>query len=128
MNKHYLFTIIIFGIVFLLIQFIIIGLESSERSEDLSKIEAEINSTNKEISRLTTLAKWWDTNAAKIYLKKLNTDYKLPWEKIIIIVPKIISWEYSINNAINDAKRIEYQKQQLSIPEKWNALFLWKKW
>lgn len=127
MNKHYLFIGIVFGIVVLLVQFIIIGYENSNRSEDLWNLQKEIAYTNEEISRLTFEAKWWDTPATRVYLKKLNTDEKLPWEKVIILVPELISGEYSVNQSINQAQEEAKTEQALSIPEKWNALLRWKK-
>ncbi|MCB9807615.1 hypothetical protein H6768_07205 [Candidatus Peribacteria bacterium] len=47
---------------------------------------------------------------------------KLPGEKVIILVPKIVSGEYSVNEAISEAKQTERVNQELTIPEKWNKL------
>jgi hypothetical protein len=42
---------------------------------------------------------------------------------VMIVVPKkIMSWEYSVNTAITDAKQEERVNQELTIPEKWNQL------
>lgn len=122
MNKHYIFIGMVFFLAFLVIEFVITGYHNSQRTETLQSREQEILRDEAEIGRLTTRAKWWDTAAARIYLKKLNNDVRLPWEKVLVIVPKIVSGEYSVENAIKEAKKEERNIQELTIPEKWNAL------
>lgn len=112
----------VFFLVFLVIQFVITGYNNSQREETLLSRENEIMHDESEIARLTTRAKWGDTTAARIYLKKLNNDVRLPGERVLVIVPKTISGEYSVNDAITGAKKEEANEQQLTIPEKWNAL------
>ena len=114
----------IFSLAFLVIQFVITGYKNSERTDTLRERENEIIRDEREISRLTTRAKWGDTPAARVYLKKLNNDVRLPGERVLILVPKTISGEYSINEAISEAKEEERTIEEMTIPEKWNAL-LW---
>ncbi len=122
MPKRYIFIFMVFFLAFLVIQFIITGYRNSQRAETLRIRENEIVRDEIEIARLTARAKWWDTAAARVYLKKLHNDIKLPGERVIVLVPKIMSGEYSVNSAINDAKKEERVNQELTIPEKWNKL------
>lgn len=122
MPKRYIFIFMVFFLAFLVIQFIITGYTNSQRAETLRIRENEIIRDEIEIARLTARAKWGDTAAARVYLKKLHNDVKLPGERVIVLVPKIISWEYSVNSVINDAKKEERINQELTIPEKWNKL------
>lgn len=78
MNKHYIFIGMVFFLAFLVIQFVITGYNNSQREETLRNREKEIAQDEAEIARLTTRAKWGDTAAARIYLKKLNSDVRLP--------------------------------------------------
>ncbi len=112
----------VFFLAFLVIQFIITGYRNSQRAETLRIRENEIIRDEIEIARLTARAKWGDTPAARVYLKKLHNDVKLPGERVMVLVPKIMSGEYSVNSAINDAKKEERINQELTIPEKWNKL------
>lgn len=107
--------------------FIKTGYRNSQRTETLRMREAEIVHNEIEIARLTARAKWGDTMAARIYLKKLHNNVKLPGERVIIITPKIVSGEYSVNDVISEANEEEKIKQELTIPEKWNNL-LFGKW
>lgn len=112
----------VFFLVFLVIQFVVTGYHTSQRTETLQIRENEITRDEAEIGRLTMRAKWGDTAAARVYLKKLNNDVRLPGERVLILVPKIMSGEYSINDSIKEAKADEMTTQELTIPEKWNAL------
>lgn len=112
----------VFFLAFLVIQFIITGYRNSQRAETLRIRENEIIRDEIEIARLTARAKWGDTTAARVYLKKLHNDVKLPGERVMVLVPKIMSGEYSVNSAINEAKKEERINQELTIPEKWNKL------
>lgn len=125
MNKHYIFIGMVFFLVFLVIQFVITGYKNSQREETLRSRENEIIRDESEIARLTTRAKWGDTAAARVYLKKLNNNVRLPGERVLILVPKIVSGEYSVDEAINDAKEEERTIEEMTIPEKWNALIFW---
>lgn len=122
MNKHYIFIGMVFFLAFLVIQFVITGYKNSQREDTLRSRENEIARDEAEIARLTTRAKWGDTVAARVYLKKLNNDVRLPGERVLIITPKIMSGEYSVDRAITDAKKEEQAVQEMTIPEKWNAL------
>ncbi len=122
MPKRYIFIFMVFFLAFLVIQFIMTGYRNSQRTETLRIRENEIIRDEIEISRLTSRAKWGDTAAARVYLKKLHSDVKLPGERVIVIVPKIMSGEYSVNTAITEAKQEERINQELTIPEKWNKL------
>lgn len=126
MPKRYIFIFMVFFLAFLVIQFVITGYTNSQRTETLRIRESEIVHDEIEIAHLTSRAKWGDTPAARVYLKKLHDDVKLPGERVIIMVPKIISWEYSVNDAISQAKREERVNQELTIPEKWNQLLFGK--
>jgi hypothetical protein len=126
MNKHYIFICMVFWLAFLVIQFVITGYRNSQRTETLRNRENEIIRDEIEIARLTARAKWGDTSAARIYLKKLHNDVKLPGERVIIFVPKIMSGEYSINSAITQAKKEERSNTEMTIPEKWNKLLFGK--
>jgi hypothetical protein len=108
------------------IQFVITGYRNSQRTETLRNRENEIIRDEIEIARLTARAKWGDTAAARVYLKKLHNDVKLPGERVIIFVPKIMSGEYSINSAITQAKKEERGNTEMTIPEKWNKLLFGK--
>ena len=112
----------VFFLAFLVIEFVITGYHNSQRTETLQEREKEIVQDEAEIGRLTTRAKWGDTAAARVYLKKLNNDVRLPGEKVLVLVPKIMSGEYSIENAIENAKEEERTTEELTIPEKWDAL------
>ena len=125
MSKRYIFILMVFLIAFLVIEFILEGYKSSQREEILRLRENEIIQNEREIAQLTARAKWWNTAATRIYLKKLHNNLKLPGERVFIIVPKIMSWEYSVNEAINEAKKEEVLKQELTVPEKWNKLLFW---
>jgi len=121
MNKHYIFIGMVFFLAFLVIQFVITGYKNSQRVETLKTRENEISRDEAEISRLTTRAKWGDTAAARVYLKKLNNNVQLPGERLLILVPKEDA-EYSVDTAINAANKEEQVIQEMTIPEKWNAL------
>ena len=112
----------VFFLAFLVIQFVITGYNNSQREETLRNREKEIIRDESEIARLTTRAKWWDTAAARVYLKKLNSDVRLPGERVLVLTEKIMSGEYSVNDAINNAKEEERTIEEMTIPEKWNAL------
>lgn len=122
MPKRYIFIFMVFLLAFLVIQFIITGYRNSERAETLRIRENEIVRDEIEIARLTSRAKWGDTAAARVYLKKLHSDVKLPGERVIVIIPKVMSGEYSIDEAITEAKQAERASQELTIPEKWRQL------
>jgi hypothetical protein len=53
--------------------------------------QSEIVQNEREIAQLTARAKWGDTAAARVYLKKLHNDVKLPGERVLMLVPKIVS-------------------------------------
>lgn len=112
----------VFWLALLIIEFILAGYRNSQREETLRMRQSEIVQNEREIAQLTARAKWGDTAAARVYLKKLHNDVKLPGERVLMLVPKIVSWEYSVNTAISDAKEAELMRQELSIPEKWNKL------
>lgn len=112
----------VFFLAFLVIEFIMTWYKNSQREETLRMREGEIVQNEIEIAQLTLRAKWWDTAAARVYLKKLHNDVKLPGERVLVLVPKIISGEYSVNDAISEAKQAERINQELTIPEKWNKL------
>jgi uncharacterized membrane protein YvbJ len=122
MNKHYIFIGMVFFLAFLVIQFVITGYNNSQREETLRIRENEIVRDEAEIARLTTRAKWGDTAAARVYLKKLNNDVRLPGERVLVLTEKIMSGEYSVDQAITAAKKEEQIIQEMTIPEKWNAL------
>ncbi len=115
----------VFFLVFLVIQFILTGYKNSQRAETLKIRENEIRRDEIEISHLTTRMKWWDTAAARVYLKKLNSNVRLPGEKVIILVQNNEN-PYSINDAINQAEKDEQINQEKTIPEKWNFLLFGK--
>jgi hypothetical protein len=115
----------VFLIAFLVIEFILAGYKSSQREQILRLRENEILQNREEIAQLSARARWWDTAAARVYLKKLHNDVKLPGERVLMLVPKIISWEYSVNTAISEAKQEELLRQELTVPEKWNRLLFW---
>ena len=121
MNKHYIFIGMVFFLAFLVIQFVITGYKNSQREETLKSRENEIARDESEISRLTTRAKWGDTAAARVYLKKLNNNVQLPGERLLILVPKEDT-EYSVDTAITAANKEEQVIQEMTIPEKWEAL------
>jgi len=113
----------VFFLAFLVIEFILTWYKNSQREETLRIREGEIVQNEIEIAQLTSRAKWGDTTAARVYLKKLHSDVRLPGERVVILVPKkIMSWEYSVNDAITGAKQEERINQELTIPEKWNQL------
>ena len=121
MNKRYFFIFMVFFLAFLVIQFVKTGYYDSQRAETLRIRESEIIRYENEITQLTSRVRWWDTAAARVYLKKLYSDVRLPGEKIIVLVPKQES-EYSINSAIDEANQADQKKEELTIPEKWNKL------
>jgi hypothetical protein len=90
MPKRYIFIFMVFFLAFLVIEFIITGYKNSQREETLRIRESEIVQSEIEIAQLTSRAKWGDTAAARIYLKKLHNDVKLPGERVMIVVPKKI--------------------------------------
>jgi hypothetical protein len=116
----------VFFLAFLVIAFVQIVYKNSQRTETLRMREAETLRNEIEIAQLTARAKWGDTVAARVYLKKLHNDVKLPGERVIIIAPKIISGEYSVDDAIAGANEEERIGKELTIPEKWNKLLFWK--
>ena len=124
MNKHYIFIVMVFFLAFLVIQFVITGYHNSQREETLASRQSEITRDEAEIAWLTTRAKWGDTAAARVYLKKLNNNVILPGEKVMILVPKKEA-NYSVDSEITSATKTEKNTQELSIPQKWNALLWW---
>jgi hypothetical protein len=115
----------VFFLAFLVIQLLMTLYRSSEKNNLLESREREIARDEQEIARLTTRAKWGDTRAARIYLKKLNTNVRLPGERVYIITPKNDPI-YNVNDAINTANTEEIEQRELSVPEKWNKL-LWER-
>jgi hypothetical protein len=111
----------VFFLAFLVIQFVKTGYYDSQRAETLRIREGEIIRYENEITQLTARVRWWDTPAARIYLKKLYSDVHLPGEKIIVLIPKQTG-EYSIDSAIDAANQTDQIKEELTIPEKWNKL------
>jgi hypothetical protein len=121
MNKRYFFIFMVFFLAFLVIQFVKTGYFDSQRAETLRIRESEIIRYENEITQLTSRVRWWDTPAARVYLKKLYSDVRLPGERIIVLIPKQES-EYSINSAIDAANQSAQSKEELTVPEKWNKL------
>jgi len=115
----------VFWLALLIIEFILAWYRNSQREETLRMREGEIIQNEREIAQLSARARWGDTAAARVYLKKLHNDVRLPWERVIMLVPKIVSGEYSVNTAISEAKQEELMRQELTIPEKWNRLLFW---
>lgn len=122
MPKRYIFILMVFWLALLIIEFILAWYRNSQREETLRMRESEILQNEREIAQLSARARWWDTPAARVYLKKLHNDVKLPGERVLMLVPKIISGEYSVNTAISEAKQEELMRQEFTIPEKWNRL------
>ncbi|MBP7822874.1 hypothetical protein KA050_00825 [Candidatus Gracilibacteria bacterium] len=121
MNKRYFFIFMVFFLAFLVIQFVKTGYFDSQRAETLRIRESEIIRYENEITQLTSRVRWGDTPAARVYLKKLYSDVRLPGERIIVLIPKQES-EYSINSAIDAANQSAQSKEELTVPEKWNKL------
>ncbi len=117
----------VFFLLFLVLQFMITGYTNSQREQTLRAREREISRDEQEIAMLTMRAKWWDTSAARIYLQKLNNNVRLPGEHVTVFVPQIISWEYSVDDVISEARELEQRNQELTIPEKWNQLLFGKR-
>ena len=116
----------VFFLVFLVIQFLITGYHDSQRSETLTLRENERKNYEREIAELATRVRWGDTAAARVYLKKLHGNVRLPGEKMIVLVPKQLE-DYSVDTAIDDANRTEEERIELTIPQKWNQILLKKR-
>jgi hypothetical protein len=71
---------------------------------------------------MTLRARWGDTPAARVYLRKLYEDVALPGERMIVLIPAETP-TYSVEEEINLAKEQDKQDDELTIPEKWHKLF-----
>lgn len=122
MQKRYIFIIMLFSLAFLVVQLLMVGYRNSSREDLLNQRQREITKDEQEIAYMTLRARWGDTPAARTYLKKLNENVALPWEKLIVLVPAETP-EYSVEEAISSAVQKDATGIELTIPEKWNKLF-----
>lgn len=122
MKKRYIFIFLLALLAFLVIQLLVVGYRNSSREDLLNQRRREIQKDEQEIAYMTLRARWWDTSAARIYLRKLYEDVVLPGEKIVVLIPAETP-KYSVEQEINIAKLQDKENTELTIPEKWNKLF-----
>ncbi len=122
MKKRYVFIFLLFSLAFLVIQLVLVGYRNSSREDLLNQRQREIQKDEQEIAYMTLRARWGDTPAARVYLRKLYEDVVLPGERMIVLIPAETP-KYSIEEEINLAKEQDKQDDELTIPEKWHKLF-----
>lgn len=122
MKKRYIFIFMLFFLAFLVIQLVLVWYRSSSREDLLNQRQREILKDEQEIAYMTLRARWGDTPAARVYLRKLYEDVALPGERMIVLIPAETP-TYSVEEEINLAKEQDKQDDELTIPEKWHKLF-----
>lgn len=122
MKKRYVFIFLLFSLAFLVIQLVLVGYRNSSREDLLNQRQREIQKDEQEIAYMTLRARWGDTPAARVYLRKLYEDVVLPGERMVVLIPAETP-KYSIEEEINLAKEQDKQDDELTIPEKWHKLF-----
>lgn len=121
MKKRYIFIFMLFSLAFLVIQLVLVGYRNSSREDLLNQREREIQKDEQEIAYMTLRARWGDTPAARVYLRKLYEDVALPGERMIVLVPAETP-KYSVEEEISSAKEQDKESTELTIPEKWHKL------
>lgn len=121
-QKRIIFASMLFFLTLLVVLLLRAGYRNWVREDALQNVNNEIANDEKEIQFLTLRAKWWETPASRVFLKKINWDVKLPGERVTVLIPEK-NQNYSIEESISAAKIQEEKAQELTIPEKWRRLF-----